>query len=1148
MQIRGKLLALVIAAVAATAVILALGTAHAAGAATGPDQATYQVLSNSQKSALDVKLMTNFVTFAEKFWRASDIPQPDTGNFLGTGSGVAQPRGDGDTDYVLATLLKAEPNQQSFGGVSRATLLSQLIQSIRYTAYTNVYSGAGLDRWGAASGPASDGEFSLETYSWAGAAYLIWDQLDAQTQALVKKVLVGEANLVASLPPVDAVPGNTGAETDAWDVATPALAADMFPHDPDAAAWKATAIEYALNSSSIPGDKTSSQVVDGKPLSSWITTTNMSSDLTLENHGYFNMDYQMVTHLLINDAAIMDAQAGQELPQAVSFRTQQIWDQLIEPLTADNGDLLSPAGQDWASKDFQWVAYLGEMATRFGSPVASVLESRALQQVGERQAANGNDSITGMTQLGYEAMLARRISADWWDHKLFSPSPSPSQETFDSDYQASAGVHTWPDAEVIGGRFGDATATMSWDSNSPMGTWAPRTHDDMTDAAVTEDAPSSLFHLARGTASGPYTCSCGSNQFATAGTVGSKQLAMATFSDGTTLLLDKGTGATFTYSFDQIPGLTGPRPVYSAGGTGLGTLSGNWVDVANKMAMITAGGSGIKAADAAAGSNFSTNDTPLILTGSTGTGSGNRGAELLPNISPSAAATLSSDITQPTAPTGWGALQAQAPDGTDRVVIARWSGADTGQFALTDPRGAPVTTQTATANAGISSFEVTPVVGATGAPAATQETIHYFVNGNGPVQASQSAAGGATLSDASTNAVNGTVTYVGAIGTQTTKFSLKGGETAQARLIGDELVAQTPPAGGVSLLVVPEGALQQGEPAQFTVYALNQGATASTDGRVSVRLPGGTAGASVAIYSSLAPGATAVATVIATVPASATPWSQLTPHTELTADGQHASSTSGTSAVTPLFIVSRNAPDIELAVGGHSQEIYTLTNFNSAPLTVSLAGQGPTGVTASFSNSSITIPANGTAQVTASVDDTSESSGTGALTLTATAANGVVTTASSTLHFTTDLALNTYGAAFPAAFASSSQSAYPPSLAIDGSTSDFWVSGGPATTDSGPTPANPVALGVNFGAPVSIASVTMTPRADYGPTDYTVQVSSDDQNWTTVGTVTGADATAATTTTFTPVTAQWLRLEITGSHDGTDRNVQVAELDVQGAG
>jgi hypothetical protein len=1116
--------------------------APAARADVGP--AGYQVLDNAQKSALDLRIMSGFVPFAETFWRASNIPDPDTGYFLGTGPGVGQPRGDGDVDYTYATLLTALPAQQSFDGVSRATMLDHLIRSIRYTALTNIYSGSGEGNWGAASGPDSDFEYALETYSWGGAAQLIWSQLDAGTQALVRKVVTAEADLVASQPPVDAVSGDTGGETDAWDSPAPALAAVMFPDDPRASTWEQAAIKFALNASSIPGDTTSGEVVDGKPLSSWITTDNLHSDLTLENHGYFNMTYEMVTHLLVNDGAIFYARAKKPLPQAFSFRTQQIWNSVIAPLTTDDGDLISPAGQDWASKDYQWVDYLGEMATRFGSPAASVLESRALQTVAARQAGTGDGSITGMDQLGYEAMLARRISADWWDHKVFTPSPTPAEPAFAASYAASSGVRRWPDVDAIAGRFAGATASMSWDPESPMGTWSPRTGADMTDPVLTEDAPSSLFDTPRNTSVGPYTCTCGREEFATAGTVGSKKLAMAAFPDGLTLLLDQGAGPTFTYTLDQIPGLTGSRPVYSASGTGLGTLSGSWVDVAGRMAMIVAGGGGISAANAVAGSNFGSNDTPLDLTGSTGTGSGDRGAELVADLTPAQAAALAGDLAQPTVPTGWGALQARAADGTDRLVVARWSGQDTATVALTDPRGAPVTAQTAIATGTTATVPFVPQPGGTGAPAATQETIRYFVRSSGPVQLRQARGGAAaTVSDASRTPVTVTITAVTGSGTtQTAQRTLLAGETDTATVAGGRLAVTSP--SGVSLLVVPDGTARPGEPVTFTAYALNRGATTARAGRLTLHLPG-SATVTAPVFSALAPGRTAAVDLTATVPAGTDPWARLTASADLAYSGAGGGRADANAPLTvaPLFTVSADSPDLDLAEGGWNIAGYTVTGFSDEPLTVSLAGRGPSGVSASFSGgTSATIPADGTVHVQATLGDTGLSTGTGPLTLTATAANGVTQTATSTLHFTSDLALNAYGAPWPAASASSSQAANPPGRAIDGDTGDFWVSGGPATAGSGPTPADPVTLGVDFGAAVGFTTITMTPRSGYGPTDYTIQTSPDGRTWTTAAAVTGAPNTPVST----PVTAttRWLRLVITGSHDPTDRNVQVEELSV----
>lgn len=52
----------------------------------------------------------------------------------------------------------------------------------------------------------------------------------------------------------------------------------------------------------------------------------------------------------------------------------------------------------------------------------------------------------------------------------------------------------------------------------------------------------------------------------------------------------------------------------------------------------------------------------------------------------------------------------------------------------------------------------------------------------------------------------------------------------------------------------------------------------------------------------------------------------------------------------------------------------------------------------------------------------------------------------------------------------------------------------------------------------------MTPRAGWGPTDYTIQASSDGVNWTTIGAASPAAENGSTTTTVTPTTARYLRL------------------------
>lgn len=181
-------------------------------------------------------------------------------------------------------------------------------------------------------------------------------------------------------------------------------------------------------------------------------------------------------------------------------------------------------------------------------------------------------------------------------------------------------------------------------------------------------------------------------------------------------------------------------------------------------------------------------------------------------------------------------------------------------------------------------------------------------------------------------------------------------------------------------------------------------------------------------------------------------------------------------------------------------------------------------------------------QETATFANPGVTTGTGNFTLTATdAADNFTATGASELHYTGNLALNAYQTPFPAPSATSSQSAYPPYLAVDGSTSTYWTSGGLS-----PTPSTPIDFEENFGALVTIGSVTMTPRPGYGPDNYTIQASTDGQNWTTIATVTPPSATSPVTTTVTPTTAQYLKLVMTGTFQGSGSTDQIAELAVTG--
>lgn len=1223
--------------VVATVVAGMIGGVSMATPATAAP-AAFQVLADQQKQDLDLHILVGFVPYAETFWRASDIPEANTGRYLADGAGVTQARGAGDIAFAYATLLTASPTEQSFGGVPRATMLDHTIKSIRYEALTNVLSGAGYNTWGGNTWQAS-----LETYGWAYAAHLLWSQLDADTQGLVRSVLTGEANILITKPIATATPGDTGAEDNAWNTPTPALAAVMFPTDPNRAAWEQTTIKLALNASSTGADASSATVVDGKPLSAWMASTNLNADLTIQNHGFFNPIYQQVTHTLIGDAAIFYAQDRRQLPQAFSFRTQEIWDQILGRLADDNGDIVMPAGQDWISKDFQHLDYLSILSTRFGDADASVLESRALQTIAQRQATHANGSILGQPGLGYESMLIKRLAASWWNHHLFNPSPTPTQAEFDSSRASTAGVTDLPSVGVIAARLHGASAFMSWDSARPMGLWIPGQQAHPDDPIFTYYAPYSLIGSARGPVSA-YTCNCADDRFSTAGVIGGRDFSMTTFPDGIALLLDRGTGSTFTYSLEEIPGVTGDRPVYSAGGTGIGTLPGTWVNVADRMGMVVLGGGGITATDV-----HSTNDSRL-LTGSAATGTGNRGAMLLPNIDHQTTAQLAGYGQQPQVPDGWSALAVRAPDGTDRLAVARWAGPASAPLSISDDRGAPVPTEQAQVKGTTASFSA-----ALQTPASEGETLRFFVQSDGTLLAHQDGENRAVITNPGQSPVHAKTTYVAADGTTTTVARvLAPGETAVARIVQGHLTLAGPEYGyllaarstlthlqtavarwqaqgslGTSdaqqlmttstraighidkaiaaakttepdtnkaaaavmsaanavaklsptaamptdiqdaitrdqrdattalqqaqtyLAVVIDvsliGSALSGEPLTLRVSEFNRGHGAATNGALSIQAPAGwTLPHGTPVFHSLAPGATRTVDLTGTVAPDAAPGTaDIAASISYQAEGQPlTAATTVAIPVQPLYTLTPEVPSLALASGGWNQATFALRNNAPHSLDVILSARPPAGIIATINQAHVSVPASGDATVTIDLSNAGQISGTGQLTVAATSSTNVTATATEQLLYSDNLAWNPTGAPFPSAFAGSNQAAYPPALVNDGNPGTFWVSGGASAAGDGPTPTHPIALGVDLGTPLTFGSVTVKPRTGYGPKSYEVQISTDGQSWTPIAQVVNGP-NAPLTTSFAPTSARYVRLLMTSAYDRTNRNVQVAELEVR---
>jgi hypothetical protein len=297
----------------------------------------------------------------------------------------------------------------------------------------------------------------LETSGWFWAAWLLREELDSETWQLACDVAAAEADLLKKEIP-SRVKGNTGAEDCIWNAAMMGAAANFLEGDPRSASWDEWCKRWALNALSREPDRRSRQVVDGKPLSQWLNSTNVHPDLTLENHGFWSIPYQ-AEYGQICEAILAYHLRGQKVPEALTLHNPELWKDVLEWLALCDGDLLCPQGQDWAPRDIQQIWIYALMSAYHKYPSAINTEVRALRLLTARQAAFGDGSIHA-NNFGYETHLARHWSISLLMHQQFGPVASPPKQG--AAEVANSGAKVFPYVKVAVFRAPATVSSVSW--------------------------------------------------------------------------------------------------------------------------------------------------------------------------------------------------------------------------------------------------------------------------------------------------------------------------------------------------------------------------------------------------------------------------------------------------------------------------------------------------------------------------------------------------------------------------------------------------------------------------------------------------------------------------------------------------------------
>jgi hypothetical protein len=225
----------------------------------------------------------------------------------------------------------------------------------------------------------------------------LWPHLTPDDHARFRALLISESEWLLNEYPVVADPVDprrNHPESNMWNGAVLWRTALLYPDAPDAAAFREKGTSFLLNAISIPSDKESSRLFDGRPLSAWHVGANFFESYACNHHEYLNVGYMVIT---LSNLALLHFTCrwlGVQAPEALYLHMEKLW-QLVRMCLFDDGRLFRIGGdsrvrycycQDYLLPVLMLTSdALGERCDSF--------ERGWLQQVQTEVAANGDGTF-----------------------------------------------------------------------------------------------------------------------------------------------------------------------------------------------------------------------------------------------------------------------------------------------------------------------------------------------------------------------------------------------------------------------------------------------------------------------------------------------------------------------------------------------------------------------------------------------------------------------------------------------------------------------------------------------------------------------------------------------------------------------------------
>ncbi|MCL6519262.1 MAG: hypothetical protein K6T99_05480 [Armatimonadetes bacterium] len=423
----------------------------------------YQVRRLSEHELLKTyeNIMLDCCRFSDRDWHESafDVEAGYWGNGISEGNeGI---RAIGNMVLSSAALLKYSRLKDA----ERQYLKSRALRAIRYAVATHVTGTQKCTdgkKWGC----------SWQSGMWASnlafGAWLIWDDLDNELREGIERVISKEADRLLNRTLPTNRWGDTKAEENGWDLTCISIASNMFARHPNASEWSKKAIEYMMNTLSVPRDLRDERLIDGRPVKEWVKGANLHPDFTLENHNFFHPSYVACSSYFLAVASMHYAYARRPIPQAATHHLMDTW-AMFQTLVLPCGETIFPQGMDWELHGLPYINLFAFLSTKMHDSLAARLESIHLQYIRTWQnMQDGNLAIPG-SKLGFtrHAIFAEQVTYGFLSHKLFGPACEPNAATRQLEC-----VRQFGPIGVILHRTPSKLVSFSW-KNRIMGTLAP---------------------------------------------------------------------------------------------------------------------------------------------------------------------------------------------------------------------------------------------------------------------------------------------------------------------------------------------------------------------------------------------------------------------------------------------------------------------------------------------------------------------------------------------------------------------------------------------------------------------------------------------------------------------------------------------------